>query len=94
VLRRIAELGAIPRDRYEEIYTKELERVLGLASEREGASGGSFYNTTPVRVSKRFARAVISDTLEGRTSHRDAFRLLGSRKLSAFEGLSERLGVA
>ena len=92
VLRRIADTALMERTRYREAYDAELARVMELAGER--TSGGSFYNTTPVRVSKRFARALISDTLEGRTSHRDAFRLLGSKKFSAFEELGHRLGVA
>ncbi len=92
VLRRIADVDAMGRDQYQAAYRAELARVLELAGER--SNGGSFYNTTPVRVSKRFARALISDTLEGRTSHRDAFRLLGSKKHAAFEELGHRLGVA
>ncbi len=93
VLRRLADLRLIEGATYHLAYPVELERVLTLASERS-TGGGSFYTTTPVRVSKRFARALIADTLEGRTSHRDAYRLLGSRKHAAFEELGRGLGVA
>ncbi len=93
VLRRIADIGLMEPKAYRAAYLQELARVMERAQEGK-SSGGSFYNTTPRRVSKRFARALISDTLEGRTSRRNAFRLLGSRKLSAFEELSHRLGVA
>ena len=78
-------------DNYQALYTAELIRVLGLIGER--GSGGNFYNTLPVRVSKRFARALLADTVEGRTLYRDAFQMLGFKKLSTFQELSEKLGV-
>jgi Zn-dependent peptidase ImmA (M78 family) len=92
VLRRLFDAELVDRPTYVRTYGEELDRVLTHAAGQ--SSGGNFYNTTPVRVSKRFARALIADTLEGRTSHRDAFRLLGSKKYSAFEGLGRQLGVA
>jgi Zn-dependent peptidase ImmA (M78 family) len=92
VLRRIFDAELISQRQFRAAYQDELERVLAIAADR--SPGGNFYNTLPVRVSKRFARALISDTKEGRTLYRDAFRLLGSKKISAFEELGERLGVA
>lgn len=95
VLRRIGDVGLLnPSAEFWTLYRAEAERIAALATQKSGSSGGSFYTTTPVRVSKRFARALIADTLEGRTSHRDAYRLLGSRKHAAFEELGRGLGVA
>lgn len=92
VLRRIYDAGAMRASQYREAYEAELVRVLEFAA-RTG-SGGNFYYTEPIRVSKTFARAIVTDTTEGRTLHRDAFRLLGFKKFSTFEELSHRLGVA
>jgi Zn-dependent peptidase ImmA (M78 family) len=92
VLRRIFDADLMPRSRYRDAFRDELQRVLDLAARR--TSGGNFYNTQPVRVSKTFARALISDTREGRTLYRDAFRMLGSRKISSFDELGKHLGVA
>lgn len=92
VLRRVADAGLMAADVYRNAYEAELGRVLDLAAAR--GDGGNSYNTQPVRVSKTFARAVISDATQGRTLYRDAFRLLGSKRMSAFEELGQRLGVA
>lgn len=92
VLRRLYDLGRVDRTSYWMRYDAESARLRGLG-EAAPRRGGSFYNTQPVRTSKRFARALIADTLEGRTLYRDAFRLLGFKKESTFVELSRRLGV-
>jgi hypothetical protein len=95
ILRRLRESGRLSWDDYHTAYEGELEEIqAALEANDTGASGGSFYNTQPYRVSRRFARALVVDTLEGRTLHRDAFHLLGVRKYATFQEFGERLGVA
>ena len=92
VLRRLKDVGLLSAAAFRTEYRAELARV--LASLEGRSSGGNFYNTQPVRVSKRFAKAVVASTLEGQTLYRDAFRMLGFKSQNAFDELSHRLGVA
>ena len=92
VLRRIFDAGRLSWAAYRKAYLDERNRVLGFAASPSG-SGGNFYNTTPVRVSKRFARALIVSTWEGHTLYRDAARLLGFKKLATLDELGQSLGV-
>lgn len=89
ILRRLHDVGVLRRDEMWAAYEAELERLRALPR----ASGGDFYNTQPVRVSKRFARALIGHALEGQTLYRDAFRMLGISKLETFRELGATLGV-
>ncbi|MCY4369253.1 MAG: ImmA/IrrE family metallo-endopeptidase [bacterium] len=90
VLRRIHEAGYLSWDEYRRSYVDEYERATGSS----GSSGGKFYNTLPIRVSRSFARVVVTSTLEGSTSYTDAFQILGFKKTSTFCELADRLGVA
>jgi Zn-dependent peptidase ImmA (M78 family) len=89
VLRRIHDAGGLTREHFSDAYDEELARLLAIKT----GSGGDFYLTLPVRVSKRFARAIVGSTLEGQTLYTDAFRLLGFSKLATFRELGQSLRV-
>ena len=81
-LRRLYDANFITETQYRDEYSDELARVLAIMGERnEGASGGSFYNTQPVRMSKRFTRALIESTLgKGKRSAATRLRCSASRR--------------
>ena len=54
--------------------------------------GGNFYLTLGARARKRFARALVVSTLEGRSSFTEAFRLQGMKKMVNFQELGHSLG--
>ncbi len=89
ILRRIFDAGGLTRKRFYEEYEAELARL----AQRPATSGGDFYLTQAVRVSKRFASALVESTLEGRTLYRDAFRMLGISKVATFQELSRSLQI-
>lgn len=90
VLRRIHDAGGLTRDELWHAYDQELNRLQGIPR----TSGGNFYLTTVARVSKRFARAVVTSTWEGRSSFTEAFHLLGFKKMTTFRELGQSVGVA
>jgi Zn-dependent peptidase ImmA (M78 family) len=89
ILRRIHDAGGITRDRLWQEYHEEQDRLRAIPR----GSGGNFYLTQAARVSKRFARALVVSTLEGRSSFTEAFRLLGFKKMATFRDLGHSLGV-
>lgn len=95
VLKRIFDAGFLAWDEYTERYRDEYERVMSLVKDKNGDSGGgNYYKTQPLRLSRQFAKAVISSTLEGSTTYREAYQLLGTKKHATFEGLAEELRAA
>jgi hypothetical protein len=89
-LRRVHDIGGLTRDEFWEAYRDELDRLRAL----DQGDGGNFYLTQAARVSRRFARALVVSTLEGRTLYTDTFRLLGFSKLATFRELGQSLGAA
>lgn len=90
-LRRLFDARFISQALLWQHYREELHRLRSL--ERNQSSGGDFYNSLGARTSKRFARAIVSSTLEGLTSFPDAFRMLGVRKAATFYEAARELGV-
>lgn len=91
VLRRLFDAGFLAEPAFREAYEAELERLVSIP---RGSDGGNFYWTELARVGRRFARAVVTSTLEGQTLYRDAFQMLGFSKHETFRELGSRLGVA
>lgn len=89
VLRRMHDAGGIGRERFWTVYAEEVERLRALPR----GGGGDFYLTLGARASKTFARALVADTLEGRTAFTEAFRLLGFRRMATFNEVGRSLGV-
>lgn len=94
-LKRIFDAGYLGWDDYRGRYSAEVQRVRELMQRRKSPTGGgNYYYTQPLRISRHFARAVIVDTLEGRTLYRDAYSLLGTTKHAVFQTMAAELGVA
>ena len=89
ILRRLMDAGHINRQQFEIAYKTEVAHLVGLR--RSG--GGNFYLTQAARLSRRFARAVVTSTLEGQTLYRDAFQMLGIKKERTFRTLGAELEV-
>jgi len=89
VLRRIHDAGGLTRDELWAAYDTELQRLRALPK----GGGGDFYLTLGARAGKRFARALVTSTLEGRSSFTEAFRLLGFKKMTTFRELGHNLGL-
>jgi Zn-dependent peptidase ImmA (M78 family) len=89
VLRRIHDVGGLTQDQFWRAYRQERERLLSMPA----GSGGDFYLTLSARAGKRFARALVVSTLEGRSSFTEAFRLLGFKKMATFREVAHSLGI-
>jgi len=90
-LRRLYDAKKINQKDFWRFFQEEVKRISEI--HMSGSSGGDFYRTLGVRVSNRFARAVVSSTLEGQTLFRDAFRMLGFKKNETFYKEARQLGL-
>jgi Zn-dependent peptidase ImmA (M78 family) len=90
-LRRLFDAGFIHQAALWQHYREEQGRLRSL--QERATSGGDYCRSLGARTSKRFARALVSSTLEGLTSFPDAFRMLGMRKTDTFYEAARELGV-
>jgi Zn-dependent peptidase ImmA (M78 family)/transcriptional regulator with XRE-family HTH domain len=88
ILQRLRAAGRLTWDELRTAYAHEMERIASLS---RGSGGGDFYLTAAVRYSRRFTRALVESTLEGRTLYRDALRMLGISKTDTFHELGRTL---
>jgi Zn-dependent peptidase ImmA (M78 family) len=89
IVRRIYDAGSFSFKEFQNAYEKELEKLQNIPK----GSGGDFYLTQAARVSKRFARALVISTWEGRSSFSEALRLLGFKKMATFNDFGHNLGM-
>lgn len=92
VLIRLRELGHITPAEFRQLYEQENQRFAERRRSRK-SNGGDFYAAEFVRVGKPLARAVAESALEGRTSYRDACRLLGVASAKTVNGIAKRLDL-
>lgn len=93
VLNRLHDGGLVEWDSFRSAYSREVERIGGLLGRKKSRSGGNYYNVKPLRVSRKFASALINDTLRGRTLYGTAYHLLDTKRSDIFDRLGRDLGI-
>lgn len=84
-LREFRDFGAV--------YDAEVARLIDLSGD-DAATGGQFYNSQPFRIGERLSRALVADTLEGRTTISEAMRLMSFSSSETFDKYVRELGAA
>ena len=87
ILRRIHDADQLSKKQFRNAYDAEFGRL-----NSRGQSGG-IQLPGGARVCKRFARALVVDTLEGRTSFTEALRMLGLKRMASFDELRRSFGL-
>ena len=91
ILKRMLDANLINHKDFERKWNSENVSVNSVKSTKK--SGGDFYPTTLRRVSRKFASAIITSTLEGKTLYRDALKMLGISNLKTFDRLAEAVEI-
>lgn len=91
VIRRMAEAGLVGQKEMWRLYAEERDRIAERQGMRKKSSGGDYYPTQALRVSRRFGRAVYVAAKTGQTSYHEAMKLLNTSKPSTFDRLGTTL---
>lgn len=91
ILRRLKDLGEIDARTFNRLYQQEEARFAAIKARQQAGDSGNYYATKNVQVGRRFARALIGSTLEGRTPYREAYSLLGVKKSETFNNFARQL---
>jgi Zn-dependent peptidase ImmA (M78 family) len=88
--RRALDLEMISREEFFKFYNEDCEKERRLSAKRP--SGGNFYATQNLRLSRRFATTVFQAVKEGKLLYLDAYRLTGLHG-KTFDQYTASLGV-
>jgi Zn-dependent peptidase ImmA (M78 family) len=91
IARRALDLGRIAREEYFRFYERAAEAREQIPEKKGKGGGPDFYTLARIRNSATFARAVLTEALEGRLLLRDAGQLL-SVKPAKLKELAKELG--
>ena len=92
ILRRIYDMKKLTDKEFSKRYEEELKK-LNAIQKKNKTGGGDFFLTLGTRVSPRFIKVLVSHTLEGHTSFKESFQLLGIKKMSTFKQAGKSVGV-
>ena len=93
ILRRIYDIQKLTKKEFSTRYKEELEKLDTIQKNKKKKGGRDFFRTLESRVNPRFAKALISHTLEGYTPFRESFQLLSIKKMSTFKQVKKNFGA-
>ena len=93
ILRRIYDLKILSKAEFRKRYIEEVKKLSKMQNKKP-AGGGDFFNSMNMRVSSHFAKALMVSAFEGYTPFREAFQLLGIKKMSTFKKTAKNFGVS
>lgn len=96
ILRRLLDAKWLTRKAFDVAWNEEWEDIRQSLKKKSdhGSEGGNFYPTVCIRLGGPFIRALVGNTLEGKTLYRDAFRMLGVKKTTTLEEIGKHASMS